>query len=127
MKRKAMILASAAIITVASIGGYAFAQGDNEVKLNNQDQTVVAEKLTTNYSNEEDQKVQDPVKSRDFGNQQDASIRESVTPRRFNNQQDISAQESITPRRYDSHCINSEIQTIVGIFSSFHLRIICTK
>lgn len=91
MKKKALILASTAIITVASIGGYAFAQGNNEVEFKNQDRMVKVEELTTKYNNQEDKAIQ-----------------ESVMPRNYNNQQSISNQEDVTPERYNDHCINDE-------------------
>lgn len=52
MKKRALIIVSAAIITVASIGGYAFAQGSNKDGLNYQPKAVAEETETRrNYYN----------------------------------------------------------------------------
>lgn len=53
MKRKVLILASAAIITMASVGGYAFAQGTSEVEPNNNQSNITMEEplARRNYNN----------------------------------------------------------------------------
>lgn len=51
MKKRALIIASAAIITVASIGGYAFAQGSNKGELSNQPKAIAEETETTRNNN----------------------------------------------------------------------------
>lgn len=51
MKKGALIIASAAIVAVASIGGYAFAQGSNRGELNNQPKAVAQETETTRNNN----------------------------------------------------------------------------
>ena len=51
MKKRALIIASAAIITVASIGGYAFAQGSKKDGLNNQPKVATQESQATRSNN----------------------------------------------------------------------------
>jgi len=51
MRKKVLIIASVAIITVASIGGYTFAQGSNKGELNNQPKVTAQESQTTRDNN----------------------------------------------------------------------------
>ncbi|QUH20318.1 hypothetical protein [Alkaliphilus sp. B6464] len=70
MKKRVLVLASAAIITMASIGCYAFAQGSNGVRLSSDQEKVTIGELETtrNYNSRQKPTIQEPVVSRNNNN-----------------------------------------------------------
>lgn len=63
MKKRLLVIASVVIIAVASIGGYAFAQGNNGGRLNSNQKKITIEELETtkDYNSQQKSTIQEPV------------------------------------------------------------------